>query len=459
MTFVLTYTRALLGRPKIKEHAEFEDDTTSISFVKKAIDCIDLSPLVSCTCLKELWLRENQLESLDLTPLASCTSLRKLVLDLNKLQDIDLTPLAGCTNLKELDLSHNQLETINLAPLASCTNLQLLWLHENQLETIDLSPLSSCTNLRILMLRENQLQTIDLTPLTSCTRMRQLNLNQNQLQTIDLAPLAFCTSLTLYLNENQLQSIDLTPLSSWKRSQRFWLGGNQLQTMNAAHSWLPSDYWNGGHFLKRGIVYIRPARYYSWSFLHQVAEKYGHSCRVQQDLLCALGLTNYGFIDHDLFPLFLSLPADTPIETAREQVRERLLKESALAADEKRTTVGLRIEELSNRHREIAERAKRIIELRKREMQRVQVEIRENEVELKELWLTAYGYEILTAHGMRLTTDLNGLEQIRIALSELGYELKNGETSVSAAKMSDELKQVIWWIAENQGRVWREIES
>jgi hydroxymethylpyrimidine/phosphomethylpyrimidine kinase len=75
-------------------------------------------------------------------------------------------------------------------------------------------------------------------------------------------------------------------------------------------------------------------------------------------------------------------------------------------------------------------------------------------VDLRELELTAYGYEILTALGMHLTTNLEGLERVKNAFAEQGFELKTGDTSVSGVKMGDELKQAIWWIIDNRGRRW-----
>ena len=65
----------------------------------------------------------------------------------------------------------------------------------------------------------------------------------------------------------------------------------------------------------------------------------------------------------------------------------------------------------------------------------------------------------MTALEERLTTDLKGLKVIKKALAELGFKLKTGETSVSGVQMSDELKQAIWWIAENRDRPWDKIRQ
>jgi hypothetical protein len=41
----------------------------------------------------------------------------------------------------------------------------------------------------------------------------------------------------------------------------------------------------------------------------------------------------------------------------------------------------------------------------------------------------------------------------------MGFKLNTGKTAESGAKMSNELKETIWWIAQNRGRQWNEIEG
>ena len=136
-----------------------------------------------------------------------------------------------------------------------------------------------------------------------------------------------------------------------------------------------------------------------------------------------------------------------------------LLIEITKAIDEGRTTTGLKLEEIITRHIEIAKRTKRITKLREREIQEVRVGVKADRVDLRELWCTAFGYEILSAFDMKLTTDKEGLARIKIVLGELGFRVKTGRTSVSGVKMSDKLKKAIWWIVENRGRPWSEIKE
>jgi hypothetical protein len=477
MTIVLTFTNAW-GK---QEEAKFEDDELKIALLKKQITDIDLSPLIDCSSLQTLSLSFNLLRTIELSPLASCTNLQELRLRSNRLQSIELSPLASCTNLLRLSLGLNQLQIMNLTPLSACTRLQILDLNDNQLRAIELSPLASCTNLQELDLDRNQFRAIDLSPLAACRRLERLGLCANQLQSVDLNPLAACTSLqSLALSSNPFQSIDLSPLASCASMRIFWLHDNPLQSVDLSviatfanllfleldnnppsdgedtkYSWLkiPSS-WS--HI---PIAYRRPTGLNSWSFLHWVAEHFGTDHRVQQDILCAMGLKDYGFIDDYLSDLFLSIPAGTPIDKAREQVRERLLEKIMQAANQKRETTGLNTEEILNQHLEAAATIHEIAKLRQKEIQQVVVGVSNNEADLRELWLTSYGYEVLTALSMHLTTDLKGLERIRSTFSEMGLELKTGKTARSEVKMSDELKEAIWWIAQNRGRQWNEIEG
>ena len=80
----------------------------------------DLSPLSSCSRLKELFLGGNH-EIKDLFPLSACPALEKLGITLCPLIT-SLSPLSRLMNLKEL-LWDIHPET-SLLPLASCTGLK-----------------------------------------------------------------------------------------------------------------------------------------------------------------------------------------------------------------------------------------------------------------------------------------------------------------------------------------------
>jgi len=172
-----------------------------------------------------------------------------------------------------------------------------------------------------------------------------------------------------------------------------------------------------------------------------------------------MGLGEYGFIDSDLQNLLVSQPPDEALPVIRERVREYLVEQIADSVDRGGTTIGLNLENLQIQHREIAARIHRILELRRDEIQSVSVGVSDGVADLQELYLTAYGYEILSALGMRLKSPEDELAQISEAISNLGFDLKIGNVPISAVEMSGELKKAIWWIVENRGKFWIEIKQ
>lgn len=351
--------------------------------------------------------------------------------------------------IPEMNLSYRDIVDIDLSPLSSDTDLQRLNLGHNKIKNIDLTPLSSCTGLRYLRLHDNQLEEIDLSPLSSLTNLVSLNLSENQLQSINLIPLVSCTSLLqeLHLDCNEIESIDLSPLLPRFSDKEIY-----IDTGVRKHSWL-----------KRRIgVYERPTNSYPWSLLHQIVTWYGTDRRVQQDILLALGLERYGFIDTDLEDLFLSIEPETTIQDVQEIVIPRIVDSIASTVDNDGTTTGLKLEELVTKHKEIAVRSQHIIKLRESEMENIVVGHSDGDIDLGYLWLTAFGYEVLASLDIRLTTDAYGLTRIKKIFRKLGFELKTSETSerkVSGVKMSNELKEAIWWIAENRSKSWRAINE
>ncbi len=447
-----------------------------LSIRDNQLQSIDLTPLAGCTDLRDLRLDHNQLQSIDLTPLASCTALQELPLGRNQLQSIDLHPLSGWASLWSIDLHGNQLQSIDLTPLSASAALTHLMLGGNQFKSIDLTPLSSCVALTSIALDGNQLQSIDLTHLSTCSTLTSLSLNSNQLQHIDLTPLSACTALEyLGIRSNQLQSIDLAPLSSCAVLKALWLEGNQIQsidlsplsTSTALHklemegnehlvAWIPLPR-TVTRLVSKIVQYQRPMPLtYPWSFLHRVMMEHGSDWRIQQDILMAMGLGDYGFIDADVQSLLSSIPQETTLECACERVIPELLEIIRSSVERGGPTTGLNLEKIALKHGEIAAIAPAVIEARHQELEAVRVGWRESAVDLRELAVTAYGYDLMSSQEIRrLTGDTIREYQPLLTqvdfLKELGHEVKFSEEPVPGVQMSDELKKAIWFILENQG--------
>jgi len=380
-------------------------------------------------------------------------------------------------NLGEREISH-----IDLSPLSKCTDLKALSLRKNLIQEIDLSPLHDCRKLSFLDLSHNRISTIDLSPLSDNQYLRRLWLNNNQLQVIDLAPLGSCPNLVvLDLECNKLEHLDVTALI-WK--YKF------AETLDVLHhganfiadnfsTWLDSrhsEVWQA-----RTAHYSRPLGVYPWSFLHEAVKRFKKLRRVQHDILLAMGLGEYGFIEGNPVKLFLSIPPSTPLEKAREQVIPFIVKEITKSVDKGWSTTGLDLEVTTERHGEIAKRYDKIVELRAAEMERVTVGIIQESTpkyrrdipleewkkldvqkralltdtrrfDLTELHITAHGYEMLRKLGMQRTIlHAFEFENLLESFRELGFELKISQQPTQGVKMSKWLKRDLlaitsgWW--------------
>ncbi|MFX1475490.1 MAG: hypothetical protein ACFFCO_08445 [Promethearchaeota archaeon] len=98
----------------------FSVDSEIILLSGLGITAIDLSPLTSCTRLRELHITSNWLEYIDLSPLQHCTNLELLSLSLNRLLEVDLSPLSHCQEFMWLNLERNWLQSVDLSPLFLC---------------------------------------------------------------------------------------------------------------------------------------------------------------------------------------------------------------------------------------------------------------------------------------------------------------------------------------------------
>ncbi|MHA2380576.1 MAG: leucine-rich repeat domain-containing protein [Candidatus Thorarchaeota archaeon] len=118
---------------------EVKASETCINLDLRDIASVDLLPLIWCTNLQELSIRNNSLVSVDLSPLSKCPELQSIRLGNNKLGEIDLTPLEDCPNLVELSLLGNRLRRVDISPLFHCPNLTELKIDDSTTLIADLT--------------------------------------------------------------------------------------------------------------------------------------------------------------------------------------------------------------------------------------------------------------------------------------------------------------------------------
>ncbi|MHA2022256.1 MAG: leucine-rich repeat domain-containing protein [Candidatus Thorarchaeota archaeon] len=398
-----------------KEDIEIDDTTTRINLNGKGITQVDLTPIRSYTSSREIYLADNKIECLDLDPLSSCTDLQYLDVSDNPLQSVDLLPLRSCTNLGYLDISNTRLTQVDLSPLGFCKNLRIFKMSMNQLQDVDLSPLISCKVLRSIDLSYNGLLNIDLAPLSSSINLQEVNLENNLLQRVDVSSLKF---------------------------------GPDIKTDHGTSSWL-----NWG--LSSDAIYERPLKKYPWTFLHQVVshDVFGFDFRIQQDILVAMGLGDFGFVDCDLRDIFLSIAQDSDLEKACEILVPILVEHILASAESGGSTTGLNLEKLVNRYSKIYTVYKNIIEQRNADLENVSVGVSQDKIDFQELYLTAYGFEILNS------LDSLTIDNVEDAFSELDYVLNVSESATPGVRMSEELRMCIWWIIKHKGMLWGDINK
>jgi hypothetical protein len=420
--------------------------------------------------IDQLILRNKEITTIDLSSLADCQHLRVLDLSMNQIRWIDLNPLKTLTDIRSVNLFANQLEGVNLDPLRTSTELQFLNLSQNSLDRIDLSPLHSCLELKSFTIVANPLETIDLTPLGSCKNLSTLevscrNLNREVLDTLG----SFTNLVNLTLFSDYLQTIDLTPLCSL-HSLRFFtlrtagLDRIEVTSISRVHSISVSQGIELASWVKINIVgsrfvYFPPTHTYPWNFIYPLFMSSEKNYRIQFDVLAALGLADFGFVDCNLIEKLESFSLDESTSDIQATLSTILSECILVAVSRKGPTTGLNLERLALMHGDVAARIQDIVEQRKSEIENIRISYNEhNVVDLKNLWLTAHGFDILTALGMNLTADEKQLEDIQKLFASLDLELRVSESPTSIVNMSDELKECIWWRVKNKGKNWENIE-
>ena len=420
---------------------------------RNVIKEVDLSPIENHPSIANLWLGTNRLREVDLAPLSNCSRFRSLGLSSNSLEAVYLDPLRRCPYLLYIVLSKNKIRRIDLEPLVAARKLEELTLSKNRLADLDLSPIRNCPQLKYLKLDGNEIGSVDLSPLRNCTNLKQLHLQGNRLQTIDLVPLRHIQGLqSIDLTKNPLKKVDVTPiyLRTDKRSI------NEVIKQSLVKSDVKPTVWISRFAFEAKATHSRPALTRDWKFLHSVASEYGESRLIQLNILWALGLGYFGFVDHDLLDIILSCSSDASYEEARTTIEEAIAQVIPKQIMENGITVGMDMEAATD-HPKIAVLANRILELRAAELKRVRVFTTTNpwfRAYLKPLWLTHYGYVILTALGMGTDANEEELEKIRKALADLGFEIQvyqlesdDKKRRTMPVKMSSVLKDCIWGLA------------
>jgi len=175
------------------------------------------------------------------------------------------------------------------------------------------------------------------------------------------------------------------------------------------------------------------------------------------DILAGMGLEEFSGCDYDIFEALENIPERSDLVDIQSFLRHTLVETLLEQFDNGGTTILLDIEKMLNTPAAVL--IPRIVELRKKEIERSIVPIVGKKlivydvfmkevgvttdpidaVHLKDLYLTAYGFQVLTLLDIGMKTDLNGLDKIQIVMERLGMKLN---TQISDRPINNQLPKM-----------------
>lgn len=452
---------------------------------RPTLKAIDLQPLKECSNVQSLIIGEHQLESLSLEPLESCGNLQTLQLWANGLSKISLGPLAS-TSLEELNLNNNKLENLDLTPLRHCESLKNLYIGANKLKRIDLSPLQSCSQLRSVYMSNNPFSLIDLSPLSSCSSLESIRMTVNEMNEIDLSPLENLENLVeLYLGVERMTNPDLSPLGVLQSLEKVHIQAESSKVIDLSFTVLREHYkefvftyflskrtqgrivfvtmFDVGTYNERSIYlsdltpiwYEVPTMPTNLRFIRrlipivrQISDERWKKLHLVQCVFANLGVEWLGLLDKGSWN-FLDWFVDCETVTPQEVV-EYTIPLICEQIDRGGSTIGMKIDRMVE-HRELVNRMDRILELRRREMDNLQINMRKDRVNLYPLWMTAYGFEILSSTQIGLSNqsraDIKMLTDVGIKVTPV----EEHPPHIHNEEVSEAFRIYVSWLAEHNG--------
>jgi len=183
------------------------------------------------------------------------------------------------------------------------------------------------------------------------------------------------------------------------------------------------------------------------------------------DILAGMGLEEFSGCDYDILEALENIPEGSDLIDIQTFLRHTLVETLLEQFDDGGTTILLDIEKMLNTPAAVL--IPRIIELRRKEIERIIVPIVGKKliiydvfmkevgvttdpidaVHLEDLYLTAYGFQVLTLLDLGMKTDLNGLDKIEIVMERLGMKLhtQNLDRQIfnPHSKMSDAMHSLL----------------
>lgn len=319
-------------------------------------------------------------------------------------KEVDLSNLTSCKNLQSLDLSHNPLERIDLRALADCPKLQRLVACDNRLQSLDLWPLVGNRELNeVRFFTNSNLRKLDVTPVLVRAKL-----------TVDASVVLYSDLILHWV------------LTRKERERQIHL----VRSDGVSWSGFPIIIWNSYDSFSQEAWGVTRGRIES--VLEQIPQE--KSFAAQRGIMVGLGLGELSGYDGNPRSLLARTTDGMTYSEDVERIHEHVLDLLEHQISRGGSTLFLDAELMK---RTGASRLLPImVEQRKREIDEIRIPKRGSKVYLRGLWLTHYGFEILSVLGLGLRTDLQGLNQIEACFSNLGFELVVDDSPDSRANGS-----------------------
>jgi hypothetical protein len=260
----------------------------------------------------------------------------------------------------------------------------------------------------------------------------------------------------LSLARNQLRRVDISPLLFSKRLESLTFDdGVILESLFLPE--LTALNW-GFEENRHAIIEVDLGNLFhriSWSTFTDLASKFMHNAsplqqrEFQNSLLHRLGLFHFDIVDFNLDAVIRTLPPDSSLESFTEVVKQVAFKALSEHVNDGGYSHFINIDEV-RKNPDLAVLAPAILEARKQEQKGIVVEEMDGIFDLRPLWMTSYGFDLLSALRMGLDTDQQGMDQVILHADQTGFDLRTRirENRSTKESYTDPISQYILKRAE-----------
>ncbi|MHA2119159.1 MAG: hypothetical protein ACW98J_09585, partial [Candidatus Thorarchaeota archaeon] len=142
---------------------------------------------------------------------------------------------------------------------------------------------------------------------------------------------------------------------------------------------------------------------------------------VQKGLLESLNMHELSGLDTDPKEILADVSAAEDFESSRERIYDRVVE--LLAAQVEQGGPTLFLDVLKMRDTRASRLIPSIVEQRKTELEDFEVQTFQGAAFLHSMWMTSYGFDVLSALDCGLTANFEEMKQVKAAFDEAGFDL------------------------------------